>query len=256
MSIHALLLGERIDLNGLRGGDRLGVSPLVIPHGQGIAVLFRWGAVVSFGIEPVEEASLLRHLRDFVIEPFPHPEEEQLTLELAPDSDERPEGAALKLKEFTVERIQLVADVLAKSVALAHHEEAVAEVFDKVEPLASSLEGGRIRDRTGKKLLAHIGSTLRVQTQMVARVGVTEKPELLWERPDLELLYARLEDEFELSERHLALERKLALITQTAETLLEVLRHSHSLRVEWYIVALIVISILLSLYSMFFGDGY
>ena len=37
---------------------------------------------------------------------------------------------------------------------------------------------------------------------MVGRVAVAEKPELLWDRPDLEGLYIRLEDEFEIKERH------------------------------------------------------
>lgn len=50
----------------------------------------------------------------------------------------------------------------------------------------------------------------------VGRVEVDEKPETLWERPDLERFYVRLEDEYELKERHLALERKLELISRTA----------------------------------------
>jgi uncharacterized Rmd1/YagE family protein len=48
-----------------------------------------------------------------------------------------------------------------------------------------------------------------------------------------------------------ALERKLDLISRTAETLLELMQHKRSLRVEWYIVILIVIEILLTLYEIF-----
>ena len=87
---------------------------------------------------------------------------------------------------------------------------------------------------------------------MVGRVEVSEKPELLWEYPELEKLYVRLEDEFEIRERHLALERKLGIISRTAETLLDLLNNRRSLRVEWYIVLLIVAEILLTLYEMFF----
>ena len=86
---------------------------------------------------------------------------------------------------------------------------------------------------------------------MVGRVEVGEKPDALWERPDLERLYLRLEDEFELKERQLALHRKLEVIGQTVETVLDLLQSRRALRVEWYIVVLIVAEILLNLYEMF-----
>ena len=86
---------------------------------------------------------------------------------------------------------------------------------------------------------------------MVWRVEVVEKPDLLWDEPDLERFYARLEDEYELRERALALERKLDLVSGTASTALDLLQNRRSLRVEWYIVALIVVEILLTLYDMF-----
>ena len=50
-------------------------------------------------------------------------------------------------------------------------------------------------------------------------VAVEEKPDVLWDRPDLERLYARLEDEYELRERASALHRKLTVIGDTAQVL-------------------------------------
>ena len=63
----------------------------------------------------------------------------------------------------------------------------------------------------------------------------------------MERFYLLLEAEYEISERHIALERKLDLISRTAETLLDLLHSQRSLRVEWYIVILIVVEIVLSL---------
>ncbi|MGH8589703.1 MAG: hypothetical protein ACREXX_10350 [Gammaproteobacteria bacterium] len=48
-----------------------------------------------------------------------------------------------------------------------------------------------------------------------------------------------------------ALHRKLEVIGQTVETVLDLLQSRRSLRVEWYIVILIVAEIFLSLYEMF-----
>ncbi|MDH4275078.1 MAG: RMD1 family protein, partial [Gammaproteobacteria bacterium] len=87
--------------------------------------------------------------------------------------------------------------------------------------------------------------------KIVGRVEVEEKPDILWEHPELERLYQRLDTEYELRERHNALERKLALISRTAEILLDVMQTKRGLRVEWYIVILIVVEIMLTVYSMF-----
>jgi uncharacterized Rmd1/YagE family protein len=88
---------------------------------------------------------------------------------------------------------------------------------------------------------------------MVGRVEVGEKPDVLWERPGLNRLFSRLENEYELQERKLAIDRKLDLISRTVETLVDLLQNKRALRVEWYIVILIVIEIFLTLYQLFFA---
>ena len=162
----------------------------------------------------------------------------------------------INLHAFTTERLQLVAEVLAKSVVLDRYEGVVAKSFQRIEPLADTLQRSGRPGSRGRELLRHIGDTLSIQGRMVGRVEISEKPDLLWYHPAHESLYARLEDEYELHERHLALERKLDLISRTAETLLGILQNKRSLRVEWYITVLIVFEILLTLYQMFFpGSG-
>ncbi|HQB45444.1 MAG TPA: RMD1 family protein, partial [Polyangiaceae bacterium] len=139
-----------------------------------------------------------------------------------------------------------------RSVTLAESEASVASVFDTIEPLAHALQRGAARSRQANELLRHIGGTLIIQHKMVGRVRVEESPELLWEFPHLERLYRRLFEEYELRERHSALERKLALISRTAETLLGLLHHRSSMRVEWYIVILIVAEILIMVGEILF----
>ena len=60
----------------------------------------------------------------------------------------------------------------------------------------------------------------------------------------------KLQDEYEIRERRAALERKLGLLAGTMATLLDVVHTRRSLRVEWYIVTLILIEIGLSVYAM------
>ncbi len=252
ISARALLIGARLDLRALEAAERLASAPLTIAAGKrGRAVLFRYGAVVLFDLDPAEEAAFLDHLRPFLSEPLPQPEVESLRIRIDPQAPEGMDKDVLVLHELNVERMQVVADVLAKSCVLGLYEKRVASSFDRIEPLAEGLRRRGRGARRARDLLSHIGDTLLTQHRMVGRAEIIEKPELLWERPELEALFLRLEDEFELKERAHALERKLELIAHTAETLLDLLQAQRSLRVEWYITILIVIEIGFTIYDLF-----
>lgn len=252
IKVRALFAGERIDLRALEATERLALAPLVVSAGaHGCAALFRYGAVVFFNLTPVEEVTFLKLLTPFINEPFPQPEVEEIEIRIISGKSGIVDNGVIALPQASVEYIQILATILAKSVALAHYEVKVSAAFERIEPLAQELQRKGTFGRQARSLLRHIGDTLLVQHKMVGRVEISEKPELLWEQPELERLYLKLEDEYELTERDIALGRKLELISRTAETILDLLQNSRSLRVEWYIVILIVAEIILTLYKMF-----
>jgi required for meiotic nuclear division protein 1 len=150
----------------------------------------------------------------------------------------------------------VIADVLAKSVVLAHDEREVAKVFEIIEPFAKELaDRGRTR-RSRKGMLKLLGNALLVQHRVSGRVAVAEKPDALWDRPDLERLYARLEDEYELKERVDALNRKLAVVAETANSLADIIDTRRSLRLELIIVVLIALEIVVTFYQIYAAGGH
>jgi uncharacterized Rmd1/YagE family protein len=250
--VRALLLGERLDTRALERDEPLGVAPLTveIPSG-GVAVLFRYGAVVVFGAASAALDNFVASLKPLVTAPLPVPERDEARLLIRPEADQQVDLAGnIFLPEKTTERLQVVADILAKGLVLSHYETRIADLFDGIEPLAATLrEKGRAGARS-KELLRHIGDVLLMQQKMVGRVETGEKPELLWDHPELERLYVRLAEEYELRDRDRALDRKLDVISRTVETLLGLVQTRSSLRVEWYIVLLIVAELLLSTYPL------
>jgi required for meiotic nuclear division protein 1 len=253
--VHALLLGERLDTRALERENALAAAPLTIRAGeQGYGVLFRYGAVVLFNLAPVEEAEFLARLGPLTTAPLASPETEKADLAVDPAAKERVDLAGtVFVTALAPERLQIVADILAKTVVLGYYESRLAAVFERIEPLATALQHGGVGGSQAKGLLREIGGVLLTQHKMVGHVEVLEKPDVLWEHPELERLYARLRDEYELRERERALNRKLELISRTVATLLEVVQNKRSLRVEWYIVLLILFEIVLTLYDMFFA---
>ena len=250
--VRSLFAGQRINLKAFDGAKILATAPLVVNAGsEGYAVLFRYGAVVLLNLDPLEEISFLEALKLLVSDPFEKPESEVTDIMIDPTQPEQIGDKYIRLRESTVEYVQVLADVLAKSVTLSFYEASIAQIFDRIEPMAEELSR---KGRTGRKtreLLSHIGQALLVQSKMIGRVQVEEKPDLLWERPDLERFYLHLENEYELPERLGILKHKLELIHQTAETLLGLLQDKRTFHVEWYIVILIVLELVLSIFSKF-----
>jgi uncharacterized Rmd1/YagE family protein len=252
LAVRALLLGERIDSRRREPERPLAASPLLMSVGGGQAVVFRYGAVVLFGVTPQDEAPFLASLAPLIPDPLPLPEEERIVIRVEAGAAEPilPDGTLL-LPDLSLARLQVVADVLAKSVLLAHYERRLAGVFDGIEPLARELQRHGRRKARGRALLRQVGDVLMTLHQMVGRAEVTEKPDVLWDHPDLERVHARLADEYELRDRSVALDRKLDLVSRTLATLVDLDQQDRSLRVEWYIVILIVFEIGLTLYEMF-----
>ncbi len=252
MPVRALLLGERLDTRTLDPARSFGAGPAIIEiPGGGVAIVFRYGAAVLFGPRSAAMDAVLASLQSSAQGRFTRPEEDMARILVQPDTSQHVDAAGnILLRDTAIERLQLVADILAKNVVLSHYETRIAEIFDRIEPLAATLRERGRAGAGGRELLRHIGDVLLIQQRMVGRVGTGETPELLWEHPELERFYMRLAEEYELRDRDRALDRKLDIVSRTVETLLGLVQTRSSLRVEWYIVLLIVAELLLSTYPL------
>jgi uncharacterized Rmd1/YagE family protein len=257
VTAHALNVGDRINTMGFEG-EALSAVPLAIRVGKtGIAVLFRYGVAVLMGLSSEDEAGFLERLTPRIGGKFARFEEETAIVELANEAEDQVQaGGPIRLLNMSPERLLLIADVLAKSVELAQDEREVAKVFEIIEPFAKELaDHGRTR-RDRKGVLRLIGNALLVQQRVSGRVAIGEKPDTLWDRPDLERLYARLEDEYELKERVDALNRKLAVVAETANTLADLIDTRRSLRLELIVIVLIAFEIVVTFYQIYADRGH
>jgi uncharacterized Rmd1/YagE family protein len=253
LTARALIVGERIDTAGLERPDMISSLPLAFRVGPtGMAALFRFGAAVMVGLTPLEEEDTLARLKSRVTGARARGDDETAVFEIAPE-DETSSGAGgpIQIKNLSPQRFLVMADALAKTVALARDEREVNAVFDVIEPFAARLaKSGRPPFRR-KAMLRLIGQALLAQHRVSGRVAVEEKPDVLWDRPDLERLYARLEDEYELKERAGALKRKLDVIVETAHALTDIIDADRATRLELAIVVLIVLELIASIFQIY-----
>jgi len=255
LTARAILLGDRIDTNGLERSDMLSSAPLAFRQGpEGYVVLFGYGVAVLIGLSPLEEDEFLRALKPRLHNAYATLDDESAEIEINPERDDHiPPGGRIGLRSLSPDRLLVVADALAKSIGLDREEREVARVLERIEPMALSLaETGKTRGPR-QEILKLIGQSLHVQQRMSGRVAVEEKPDALWDRPDLERLYARLEDEYELRERAAGLTRKIEVIRETAQVFTDLIDTQRSLRLELAIVLLIVVEVIIGFWQFFKG---
>lgn len=250
---HAVFLGERLDLRKLPGGEgcdmagALGAPP-------GVAVyLFRWGAGAVFGARPEDEAAILDRLRPHVVSPVETVSTELATVVIgAPDDTVLPDGA-IGWRDDADFRMTIVAEALAKSAALTHQEATLGRTLDRMEPVIERMrQRGRLA-ASPRRLIATVADAIWSRNYAVARVRVDDKPDALWEHGELDRLNTRLTAEFELAERSAALDRKLALVGDTVQTLLALIESRRSLVLEVAVAAFIGIEVVVTLWGLFAG---
>ena len=254
VTARALVLGERLDTAGLERSDLISSTPLAFRvGGAGFAVLFRYGVVVLIGLSPIEEDEVVRGISARLTGRYAKIEDETATIEIAPERDDQVvTGGSISLKDLSPPRVLVIADVLAKNVALVRDEREVNKVLELIEPFASRLATTGRGPYNRRQMLRLIGQALLVQHRISGRIAVAEKPDVLWDRSDLERLYARLEDEYELKERANALQHKLQVIEGTSRALIDIIDTERSSRLEATIVVLIVVEVLIAFYELFF----
>lgn len=247
---HAVLIGDRliVDRSGFEGV--VSTAPFCFRKGAGYVVVFRYGALVMIDLSPDEEAGVMTQ---FSPNGQQRPiEEERIPFEVHADKEDGIGGGGeLYVRELTVAHALVIGDILGKSVALARYEREVASVFDTIEPAATTLSLSGTLPKSRRALLQLIGSALLAEHRVSGRIAFAEKPEALWEHPELERFYARLEDEFEIIERGTLLNGKVGVVASAAETFTDLIDTQRSARLELLIVILILAELIIGAVTLF-----
>ena len=249
----AFILGQRLNTRFFREYPVLKKSPLMIKSGDGVVVLFRYGVAVLFGLTTEQQTDFLEQVKEHVSYPHENIDTESVTITQSEEEKDKVAFDSIDLIGWDVDRFLIIADVLAKSQLLSYHEEQVGHTFQGIEPIAQEMQKkGYPRGKRTRDLLRNIATSLATQRNIAGEAEILDKPDFLWDRePALHGLFVRLEDEYELRERHSALKEKLDLVFRTSEMMLNLMNARHTLHVEWYIVILIVIDIAIHIFETY-----
>ncbi|RUS47408.1 RMD1 family protein [Cohnella sp. AR92] len=134
---------------------------------------------------------------------------------------------------------ELIATVLAKSVALEKIEEQLGKIHDKLENMIDRLDKSNLR--LGKKELARTtASIMRHEYNTISYIMILDKPDITWTSSSAGEFYDRMMEFFEMNDRYAIMKSKTEVLYRIMDGFSTI---SHSIRglfVEWVIVILIV----------------
>jgi uncharacterized Rmd1/YagE family protein len=145
--------------------------------------------------------------------------------------------------------IDIIAFVIAKSVALERIEEQVDKVLDEMEGLIALLDEGKlgIPDKRLAKLASKI---LNFKYRSIAYIMVLDKPDVTWDNPEANRLYLTMANLFELSQRYTDIKHKSETLMDITDVFTGLSHARRATFLEWIIIILIAIEIALFLVEM------
>lgn len=253
-SARALRLGGRLAMAGLEREFAdlkvIGRSPLVLRlSSEGFVALFPYGTVVFIGSAAAEQEAILSRLNSRIEDRLDTAAIVETKLEFGAST--MPGSDRISVDAESVGSVSIIADALAKNVAIALEEEEVKKSLIALEPFTGDLaESGRLPLRR-RKMLQTVGQVFRTHRRLLERVDVEEKPDVKPWNEESAQLWARLAEHYDLRKRARSVSAKLDAIEVMLGGLTDMINAQREIRVELLIVALIAIEIGIWVYESF-----
>lgn len=158
---------------------------------------------------------------------------------------------SIRIRELTLKKIKLVADIIAESTAIEYFEQIVErDLLTESRSISRSLRSSGKTSLSMKDMARFVGTCLATKQDIISELYVVDSPEETWEDQNFAKLYFDLKQHFEIETRYRVLEYKLKLIQETVDVIVEMLRFKRHQFLEVVIVALIAVEVVWPLLRM------
>jgi uncharacterized Rmd1/YagE family protein len=217
----------------------------------GHAVVLDFGAVVYWSCSEQACERLRQHVTTVTGHLLPMTDaEDTLQVRLGMKED-RVNFKEVWLQHLSLEHMRIISQALGRSAALKHCERAVARALANASPVVDDLKARGSLTQAGRDILKTIGFTLDIRETMLSKLAVLDDPPEAWSSERLSRLHALLQEHFDFRNRVGTLQAKLDFLADLTQSLTNLLQHRESHRLEWIVVALIVVEVLLALFEAF-----
>jgi uncharacterized Rmd1/YagE family protein len=153
-----------------------------------------------------------------------------------------------KLNQY---HMDIIATILAKSVALKKIEHDTDILLDEIENIIEYLDKGHLNlsDEQLAKLSAKV---LRFKYNTISYIMLLEKPDIAWKIEEAFDFFNNLSELFEIKDRYEKIRNKTEVLLDITEVFSGLTHAKRGTRLEWMVIILILIELLMSVASTIF----
>jgi len=160
------------------------------------------------------------------------------------------------LPTLDVAAVEIVAEVMAQSVAMDYYADDVAEIEAETDKIALKLRSeGRIPGRV-RPTLQFIGLCIATRNDVISTLALFDKPDATWENEQLDRLWVNLRKMLELDDRYRALDAKLRMFQDNLVLLVDLARQRHTFALELAVVVLIAMEMAIMMWQLLTSSGH
>ena len=248
-SVETIYIGESIDLKKVQEGIKQYSFlnrdvPLVMKVLKDqYVVLTKFGTLTFWNVPVRLRPQLIKEIQTYVKNKRESYAYDEDTKVLIGGGVEKVTFEKVYSESLGVEKIKIISHVLSQSVALERYEDDIEKSFIELEGIVENLKTKGKAFLSEKELLKQIGRVLSVKQTVISHLSIFDKPDEIWETPELERLYNRMDAEYDLRARFDVLDKKANYLSDISKMLMEFLAEKRNAFLEIIIIALIVFEI-------------
>lgn len=250
--VEAFYVGESIDLKRVQENVKQYPflnrdHPLILKFLKDkYVVLTKFGVVFFWNIAERQQKQFLRELAPFIRakkEYYPYKEKVRIIIKEEEHTD-HVSSQKIYLSTLDINRIKIISYVVSQSVALERYEDDIETHLAELENVIENLKSAGRALLKERELLKQVGRVLSVKQNAVSHLSLFDKPEEVWESPELESLYNKMNVEFDLQVRFSVLDKKIDFLSENSRMLMEFMAEKKNAFLELIIIALILIEMI------------
>ncbi|OGN02404.1 MAG: hypothetical protein A2655_01580 [Candidatus Yanofskybacteria bacterium RIFCSPHIGHO2_01_FULL_43_42] len=250
-SLETVYIGEYIDLKRVQENIKHYSflnrdHPLVVRLLKDqYAVLTKFGAVTFWNVPYRLRSQFFNELKPYVKakkESYPYDEDTKV---IVGGEFDRVTFEKVSLSHLDVNHIKIISYVLSQSVALERYEDEIETSLSEIGAIVENLKTSGKAMLRERQVLKQIGRVLSVKQTVVAHLSLFDKPEEVWESPDLENLYNKLNAEYDLRDRFDVLDEKTNYLSDISQMLMNFLAEKRNAFLEIIIIILFIVDLML-----------
>lgn len=234
--------------NSMEMDPKLYGEAIHIQNEESDIIHFSYGCSVFWNLREEEELRLLSDLKPYSKSPLKEYKSDICLFEYSDETaiDEEEDRVILEDANPLI-KISLSYG-LSQSVKLQVFEDEVLKTIEKTKHLTNDLSAQGKTTLSRKQISQYIGELFAQRNSINLHSDILDTPEFFWRRPKYETYYQAASMYMDIKKRLDILNKRLEVIHDLYNILLDELKHSHSSRLEWIVILLILSEVFLSLF--------